>query len=232
MKLVASILQPFKQRAMRASFVPARDGASDPQASEEGAAASTDADEVNRADCGAPPGTSRWLFPQVVLLDCDARDKTEVLDVAAATLERFHGVDAAIVARALWRREAAVTTALGHGVAVPHARIDGIAEPVTLLIRTRHPIAYEAPDRKPVTQLFVIVVPADGDANEHLRLLANVARIFSQPEFRERIAAAADMRATRRAFEEFARTIAHADAPDVAPISGERSAFSRRSRFR
>jgi len=161
---------------------------------------------------------SRWLFPQVVLLDCDARDKREVLDLAASTLERFHGVDAAPVARALWRREGAVSTAIGDGVAVPHARIERIAEPVTLLIRTAKPIPYGAPDRKPVSQLFVILVPADGDPDEHLRLLADVAGLFSQPAFRERIASAADTRAALHAFEEYAESIG-ADAVEPAAAS-------------
>lgn len=179
---------------------------------------------------------SRWLFPQVVLLDCDARDKREVLDLAASTLERFHGVDAAPVARALWRREGAVSTGIGGGVAVPHARIDGIAEPVTLLIRTDKPIPYGAPDRKPVSQLFVILVPAEGDPDEHLRLLADVAQLFSQPAFRDRIASAADTRAALRAFEEYADSIA-GDTVEPAPAASSRisvpaKASARRSRFR
>jgi len=176
---------------------------------------------------------SRWLFPQVVLLDSDVRDKREVLDLAASTLERFHGVDAAPVARALWRREAAVTTAIGEGVAVPHGRIDGIVEPVTLLIRTKKPIPYGAPDRKPVSQLFVILVPAEGDPDEHLRLLADVAELFSQPAFRERIAAAADTRAVLRAFEEYADAIG-GDTAESAPstISVPAQASARRPRSR
>jgi PTS system nitrogen regulatory IIA component len=172
-------------------------------------------------DPPAVAGVSRWLFPQVVLLDCDVRDKREALDLAASTLERFHGVDAAPVARALWRRESAISTALGHGVAVPHARIGGISEPVTLLLRTRRPIPYGAADRKPVSQLFIILVPADGDPDEHLPLLANVATLFCQPAFRERIASASDTRRARRAFDEFAHAIDEAaSAPEPPRVNG------------
>jgi PTS system nitrogen regulatory IIA component len=230
MKLVSTILRPFKGRALRAAFVPTRapGGASDPRTSEHRATPDVGAGSSGAGE-HAVCGVSRWLFPQVVLLDCDARDKSEVLDIAAATLQRFHGVDADVVARALWRREAAITTALGEGVAVPHARIDGIEEPVTLLIRTRRPISYEAPDGKPVSQLFVIVVPADGHADEHLRLLANVAELFSQSAFRERIAAAADMRSARRAFEEFAGAI-EPDAAVSRSLSDPATASARRRR--
>ena len=239
MKLVSTFLKPFKPHAARSTFVPTRppNGARDSRRSvAEGPPPAPEAGSDGHDQGSNVTRVSRWLFPQVVLLDCDVRDKREVLDLAAATLERFHGVPAAPVARALWRREAAVATAIGEGVAVPHARIGGIAEPVTLLIRTLRPIPYGAPDRKPVSQLFVILVPAEGDADEHLRLLANVAELFSQPAFRERVASAADTRAACRAFAEFAdeivddATVAGTAAPTV--ISGPAAASARRSRSR
>jgi PTS system nitrogen regulatory IIA component len=229
MKLVATLLRPLKARAMRATFVPTRPPGAGDARPHEAAAPPSDVGDAEQ-NGHAVTGVSCWLFPQVVLLDCDVRDKRELLDVAASTLERFHGVSAAPVARALWRRESAVTTGLGEGVAVPHARIGGISEPVTLLIRTLRPIAYGAPDRKPVTQLFVILVPEEGDPDEHLRLLANVAQLFSQPAFRERIAAATDMRSARRAFEEFADAIVDETSPP--PVSDAERASARRSRRR
>ena len=85
-----------------------------------------------------------------------------------------------------------------------------------------------APDRKPVTQLFVILVPADGDPDEHLRLLANVAELYSCPIFRERMAKAPDMRAIRKAFEESAEAIGRSTNSVSAPAS----ASARRSRTR
>jgi PTS system nitrogen regulatory IIA component len=217
---------------MRASFVPTRPpaDAGDRRTTEQTTTAG-EQDESNDNGSGhAVSGVSQWLFPQVVLLDCDIRDKRELLDLAASTLERFHGVAAAPVARALWRRESAVSTGLGEGVAVPHARIGGISEPVTLLIRTLRPIPWSSPDRKPVSQLFVILVPDEGDPDEHLRLLANVAELFSQPAFRERVGAATDMRSARRAFEEFAGAIGeYPSLPPLSRVSDAASASEHRS---
>jgi PTS system nitrogen regulatory IIA component len=233
MKFV-SLIKPFRRNVVRVT--PA---ASPVMPAPVAVAALTDPPPASRDDPRAAGRRarpiSRWLFPQVVLLDCDARDKREVLDLAASTLERFHGVAAAPVERALWRREAAISTAIGEGVAVPHARIEGIVEPVTLLIRTAKPIAYGAPDRKPVSQLFVILVPAEGDPDDHLRLLADVAQLFSQSAFRDRIAAAADTRAVLRAFEEYAGAIAE-DALEprsgaASGISAPAQSYARRSRF-
>jgi PTS system nitrogen regulatory IIA component len=125
-----------------------------------------------------------WLQPQDILFDADVRDRPHALEVVAAAICRARGLEPAPVFRALWRREQAGSTALGEGFAIPHARIGGIARPITLFIRTRHAIAFDAPDGKPVSQLLAIMVPEDGARDDHLQLLALVARLFSDRRFR------------------------------------------------
>lgn len=124
------------------------------------------------------------VHPQEIVLDVDADDAKSVLRMAAAYIARAHGLDAGPIARALERREEAGSTALGCGVAVPHARICGIAQPLTLFLRTRRPVAFGAPDGKDTTSFFVIMVPADGDADLHLQLLAQVASSLGDRDFR------------------------------------------------
>lgn len=125
-----------------------------------------------------------WLQPQGVLLDVDARDREHALDVAAAEIGNAHGMDPAPIFRALMRRELAGSTALGNGFAIPHARVAGIGRPLTLFMRTTQPLAFHAPDGLPVSELLVIMVPADGANEDHLQLLALVARLFSDRAFR------------------------------------------------
>jgi PTS system nitrogen regulatory IIA component len=67
-------------------------------------------------------------------------------------------------------------------------------------LRTRCAIAFGAPDGKPVVHFVVIVVPAGGDVDDHLELLARVARLFSDREFRERLAVADGEPEVRRLF--------------------------------
>jgi nitrogen PTS system EIIA component len=150
-----------------------------------------------------------WLQPQDILLDVDVRDRSHALEVAAAAIGSAQGLDPAPVFRALWRREQAGSTALGDGFAIPHARIDGIARPLTLFMRTRLPIAFNAPDGKPVSRLLVIVVPTDGAKEDHLQLLALVARLLSGRGFREQLDSAPDAPAAAAVFETgFARLTA------------------------
>jgi PTS system nitrogen regulatory IIA component len=124
------------------------------------------------------------LVPDVIHLGLDVRDRKEALEAVAALVARSRGLAAAPVFRALWRREEAGSTALGRGVAIPHARIDTIARPVKLLVHTKYPIEFDAPDRVPVSLLYVILVPADGSTDEHLQLLALVAQAMSEPALR------------------------------------------------
>lgn len=141
-----------------------------------------------------------WLQPQDILFDVDVRDRPQALEVAAAAICRAHGLDPAPVSRALWRREQAGSSALGEGLAIPHARMSGVARPITLYMRTKFPISFDAPDGKPVSQLLVIMVPEDGANDDHLQLLALVARLFSDRGFRAQLDGAPNATAVADAF--------------------------------
>ncbi len=148
----------------------------------------------------------RWVGPQDIALDLDAHDKQEALRAIASLCERSHRLHSAPIFRALWRREQAGSTGLGAGFAIPHARIEGIEHPITLFVRTRTAIAFGAPDGKPVSQLFVILVPAQRNSDEHLELLARVAEMFSDRALRELLAAASTETDARNAFTGWIRS--------------------------
>jgi PTS system nitrogen regulatory IIA component len=143
------------------------------------------------------------LTPADVRLDLDVPNRWDALRAVSATIERMHGLSAAPVFRALWRREKAASTGVGNGVAIPHARITGITEPVTVYVRTKAPVDFAAPDGKRVSELFVILVPADDATERNLQLLARVAEAFSDRDFRARLAEAAGARDVRSAFSQW-----------------------------
>jgi nitrogen PTS system EIIA component len=159
----------------------------------------------------------RWLGPQVVALDLDVRGMTALLEAAAKLLEPSCRSDAQAIFRALQRREQAASTGVGNGLAIPHGRIAGVEQPLTLFVRTRAPLRFGAPDGKPVAEFFVILVPAEGPPETHLQLLRGVAELFSQPAFRAALAAAADAAAVSAVF---ARWTGHADDCEVEVLQG------------
>lgn len=147
-----------------------------------------------------PPADPPGWCPQLIGLDVSAKDKHDLFKIASEMLQRDHGVDPAPILRALWRREEAGSTGLGQGIAIPHARVPGITEPLTMLLRLRAPILFDAPDGKPVSLVIVIIVPADDATERHLEMLAGIASLCTERAFRRRLAEAADSRDVQNAF--------------------------------
>ncbi len=82
------------------------------------------------------------------------------------------------VSQRLMAREQLGSTGLGHGVALPHARIEGVAKPLGTLVRLSQGIDFDAFDKAPVDLLFALVVP-EHFTDEHLQILAALAEMFS-----------------------------------------------------
>jgi len=141
-----------------------------------------------------------WLQPEAIHLDVPLRDQSHALEFIAGAIGERHRLDPAPIYRALCRREQAGSTGLGAGFAIPHARIPGIERPLTLLLRARTPLAFKALDHEPVWLMLAILVPVDGDRNDHLKLLALVAELFSEPRFRARMDTGEDPVAVAEAF--------------------------------
>ena len=95
----------------------------------------------------------------------------DIADLAAAV----HGLAAGPTVEALMERESLGPTGVGHGVALPHARISGLEEVVGTFILLEKPIDFEAVDRQPVDLVFALFAPEDAGV-EHLRALALVSR--------------------------------------------------------
>jgi len=156
----------------------------------------------------------RLVCPRHVALDVDARNKREALAAIASLCAESLDLLPAPLLRALWRREQAGSTALGHGVAIPHARIDGIEHPLTLFVRTRAPIAFNAPDGQPVFHLYAIFVPMHRDHEAHLKLLARVAEMFADPDLRTRVTTASSPAVAHSIFADW--VVHHMQQPSTA----------------
>lgn len=94
----------------------------------------------------------------------------------------------------LTAREKLGSTGLGQGIAIPHCRVDACPEPLGTLVTLEQAIDFDAPDDQPVDLLFALLVPGEAH-QQHLDILANVARLFSQPDFCRQLRAAPDSQA-------------------------------------
>jgi nitrogen PTS system EIIA component len=163
---------------------------------------------IRRAERRGMSKYANWLEPEDVLCGVEARDCRGALEIASAAIAERHALDPALIQRALWRREQVGSTALGHGIAIPHARIEGIDRPLTLFMRTRDAIEFGAPDGHPVNNILAMLVPADGNTDDHLQFLALVSQMFSDADFRARLGAAPTAVAMRRVFADHAHRVA------------------------
>jgi PTS system nitrogen regulatory IIA component len=112
--------------------------------------------------------------------------KRQVLSVIADVAARTLNLDPAVVLEALLEREAAGSTGVGYGIAVPHARVEGLDRIRGVFVRLDQPIPYEAVDGQPVDLLFALLAPPAA-GSDHLRALARVSRLMRQPDLRAQL---------------------------------------------
>ncbi|MGQ5525327.1 PTS sugar transporter subunit IIA [Chitinimonas sp. PSY-7] len=124
-----------------------------------------------------------------ILLNAKVQNRHQLFEYAAQHLHQRYGLTGEPVAQRLADREKLGSTGLGKGVAIPHARIPGLRAPLALFIRPEHPIAFDAPDGKPVGELLLLLVPEHAN-QDHLQLLADAARLFCTRTFRATLRAA------------------------------------------
>ena len=121
-----------------------------------------------------------FLSPSDTLIDVRASDKTRLLRElarrAAATLD----LAPERIAAEILKREELGSTGTGGGVAIPHARIQGLNRSFGILARLNKAIDFEAIDGRPVDLVFLLLLPAN-PVGEQVKALAAVARRLSDP---------------------------------------------------
>lgn len=124
-----------------------------------------------------------------------AVSKKRALEMASEHLAREQPeTDQRAILEGLCAREKLGSTALGHGVAIPHARMDGLQQPVGVLMRLADAVEFDAADHEPVDLMFALIVP-EAASEEHLQLLSQVAELFGDAHRRQAVRHAPDARA-------------------------------------
>lgn len=117
-----------------------------------------------------------------VCLDAGITSKKRALERLGELLARDDAVpSASLIFDALSARERLGSTGLGHGVAIPHGRMAEIDDPRVAVLRLEQGVDFEAIDHEPVDILIALIVPEES-TGEHLDLLAQLARVLSQPD--------------------------------------------------
>ena len=135
---------------------------------------------------------SDLLSPERIRCDVHSSSKKRLLEIISRELARnSDGLNQREVFESLCARERLGSTGLGKGVAIPHGRVKGSHDVQASFIRLKKPLPFDAIDGEPVDLLFAIAVPEDCN-EDHLRLLAQVAELFSDPDLLMQLRAAED----------------------------------------
>ena len=124
----------------------------------------------HRIDCAISAGSKKRLLEK--LSELLQHDAPEVESTAAF--------------QSLFDRERLGSTGVGNGVALPHGRMTGLTRAIGAFAVLDEPIDYEAVDNQPVKLVFALLVPEEA-TEEHLQLLAKLAKLFSDKENREHL---------------------------------------------
>jgi len=121
--------------------------------------------------------SKKQLFQEMARLlvkaDTQCVTKLEPRDIVAAAMER----------------ERLGSTGVGSGVALPHARIDGIVGVHAAFARLEAPLEYDAIDERPVDLVAMLIAPSDA-GGQHLRALAQISRRLRREDVRARLRSA------------------------------------------
>ena len=142
---------------------------------------------------------AKLLPPGNVLLDLSVSSKKRLFEQIGLLFENHHGIARNLVFDSLFDRERLGSTGLGQGIAIPHGRIKGLKEALGAFVRLAQPVPFDAPDGKPVTLVFTLLVPEQA-TEKHLQILSELAQRFSERDFREKLAAAGERDEVRQAF--------------------------------
>lgn len=129
-----------------------------------------------------------------ILCDLNVTSKKQLLqEMATQLLKSMELTETDITCRdivlAAMERERLGSTGVGSGVALPHARIEGIKDVYAIFARLETPIEYDSIDERPVDLVTLLLAPKNA-GGAHLRALAKVSRTLRKPDMRQRLRAA------------------------------------------
>lgn len=125
-------------------------------------------------------------------IDVAVSSKKKLLEYLGRQIsEQLSGSTADDIFERLLGRERLGSTGIGEGIAIPHCRLKECTQAFGVLLRLEQAIDFDAIDREPVDLVFALLVPEEA-TDEHLQVLAMLARNFSEADFRQALRNAPD----------------------------------------
>ena len=134
---------------------------------------------------------SELISPEFVFARMKAAGKRQILQELSEKAAKATGLPQQRVFETLYERERLGSTAMGHGVAIPHGHLDGVQKMTGLFAQLATPIDFEAVDEQNVDLIFLLLAPIGAGA-DHLKALARVSRLLRNQSLCDKLRAAED----------------------------------------
>jgi len=135
------------------------------------------------------------LSPERMLCAVELNSKRAVLEKLSQVFSRHVAdVDREDIYKYLWEREQLGVTSLGHGIALPHARIPNLTDVIGAFLQLKQGVDFDAPDEQQVDLVCALLVPdhEHTDHQEHLKVLSELAKVFLEQKMPEQLRQATD----------------------------------------
>jgi nitrogen PTS system EIIA component len=122
----------------------------------------------------------KFLNPGAVRVVGQLTSKKRLFQELGEMVAQTYRLNASAATDGLQERESLGPTGVGHGIALPHARLDDLDQIVAVFLRMERPLDYDSVDRQPVDLVFGLFAPKEFGV-EHLKALALVSRTMRDP---------------------------------------------------
>ncbi|MBN1613709.1 MAG: PTS sugar transporter subunit IIA [Deltaproteobacteria bacterium] len=131
------------------------------------------------------------LKKELIVEDLISKNKQDVLAELSEVLLTGSDIklDTNVLVKVLLEREKLGSTGIGDGIAIPHGKIDGLADLIVAFGRSIEGIAFDAMDNRPVHIFFLLMAP-ENSAGVYLKTLAKLSKMLKDVEFRKTLMAA------------------------------------------
>jgi len=151
------------------------------------------------------PAVNDILHPDRIQIGLSSPTKTDAINTMVDLLEGHSAIQALPDVRAaVFERESTMSTGVGHGLGLPHAKTGATTETVAAFATVHPPVDFDSIDRKPVDLLLLLVGP-EADASMHIKVLGRISRLVHQVPIRKALLNAATP-------EEVVKTLSDAEA--------------------
>ena len=125
----------------------------------------------------------KYLTEDSIILDCDSKSQKNALEIISTKMSKLTSTNKDEIFEKLYEREKLGTTAFGNGIAIPHARIEGIDDAKIIILKLNQAIDFNSTDNIKVDIIISLLVPKDSN-DVHIKLLSSIAALLDKEMLR------------------------------------------------